>query len=72
MSQTIFESFTDQACKRPDAIALLTPGKSDTTFGELLDRNEKMRTRLSEQGVKPGVRVGIFAPTRIRQLARSC
>ena len=58
------EAFTEVSNSRPDDIALLTPGKKDTTFDELFDRNEKIRRQLAQFGVSPETRTGIVVPTR--------
>ena len=64
MASTIYSVFKDRASSTPRLTALLTPGKSDTTFGELLDRTELTRATLAQFGIKRGDRVGILAPTR--------
>lgn len=64
MYSTILAAFTEQARLRPGSTALLAPGKRDTSFGELFQRNELMRFRLAQLGVRPGMRVGLIAQTR--------
>ena len=64
MATTIYEAFSERAASLSDSPALLTPGKADTTFGELLDRTALMRTSLARFGITRGTRVGLVVPTR--------
>ena len=64
MPSTIYEALSVVAKANSNALALLTPGKSDTTYAELLTRTERVRARLAGFGVRRGSRVGIVVPTR--------
>lgn len=64
MASTVLEAFADIATSQNDAVALLTPGKADSTFAEPFARNEQMRTRLAQFGVQRGMRIGYVVPTR--------
>ncbi|WP_168204328.1 non-ribosomal peptide synthetase [Aliikangiella coralliicola] len=61
------ELFELQVARTPDAIAVAC-GTQRTSYGELNHRANQLAHHLIEQGIKPGVRVGIYAEHSLEML----
>ncbi|TQV81102.1 condensation domain-containing protein [Aliikangiella coralliicola] len=61
------ELFELQVARTPDAIAVVC-GTQRTSYGELNHRANQLSHHLIEQGIKPGVRVGIYAEHSLEML----
>ena len=59
-AQSVYDKFLVQARRRPDAVAVMTEGKAETTFGDLSDQVRSGRRQLASWGIKRGSRVGLL------------
>ncbi|WP_327031022.1 amino acid adenylation domain-containing protein [Micromonospora sp. NBC_01740] len=59
---TIVAAVAAQAARRPDAPALVEPGTTTVTYGELDRRSATLGRALAAMGVGPGTRVGVCLP----------
>ncbi|MEV6121148.1 amino acid adenylation domain-containing protein [Streptomyces sp. NPDC052077] len=56
---TAHELFAETARRRPTAVALSPEGGDDLTYGQLLDRVDRVASALSARGVRPRDRVAV-------------
>jgi malonyl-CoA/methylmalonyl-CoA synthetase len=61
-SGNVIETLRDAARDRFDAPALIEPGDSTVTYGELFDQAARLATVLAERGAAPGERVLVQTP----------
>ena len=59
-AQSVYDKFLVRAQGRPDAVAVMTEGKAETTFGDLSDQVRSGRRQLASWGIKRGSRVGLL------------
>ena len=62
IAETIVHQIHQNAARRPEAAALLAPGRSALTYRRLVETLEAGAARLAESGVQPGDRVALVLP----------
>jgi amino acid adenylation domain-containing protein len=65
----LHEGFVASARHSPQAVAVVEPGQSSITYGELDALSDRLRDRLAEFGVGRGDRVGIYLHKSIDSVA---
>lgn len=61
---TVYEYLKHHAAARPEAAAILTPGKKPISYSALFENVEQVRLQLGAVGIEPGSNVGLVFPSR--------